>query len=45
MNLSLETEAKYACLYAGAVWGTFLDSPLRAWVCWTSGLLSVLPLI
>ena len=23
MNLSLETKAKYACLYAGAVWGLF----------------------
>ena len=28
MNLSLETKAKYACLYAGAVWGLFWI-PLR----------------
>ena len=28
MNLSLETKAKYACLYAGAVWWLFWI-PLR----------------
>ena len=28
MNLSIESKAKYACLYAGAVWGLFWI-PLR----------------